>query len=177
MRAVPDVALSAADHDGYFVVENGSFWIVSGTSVAAPSFAGIMALVVATEAAWQGNANPRFYALATRLTIHFTPRHPGTTACPASRDSRPTGATYNLATGLGSVDAASLVNRLGARNLRRFRLPRPIGCSRFGPLPARSARSLACHSDKLQTSVARAESLARTGVGRASGVEASGLTY
>jgi len=46
MRAVPDVAFSAASHDGYMIEENGSRWIVSGTSAATPAFAGVMALAV-----------------------------------------------------------------------------------------------------------------------------------
>ena len=43
-------------------------------------------------------------------TIRSTQRHRAITAFPASRVSPPRGATYNLATGLGSVDAALLVN-------------------------------------------------------------------
>ncbi len=64
MRAVPDVSLSAANHDGYFTVEGGERWIVSGTSAAAPAFAGIMALVADKEGKGQGSVNARLYALA-----------------------------------------------------------------------------------------------------------------
>ena len=46
MRMVPDVAMSAADHDGYVIYENGTYWVIAGTSASSPSFAGIMALVV-----------------------------------------------------------------------------------------------------------------------------------
>jgi subtilase family serine protease len=111
MRAVPDISLAAADHDGYFAVENGSFWIASGTSAAAPSFAGIMALVAEGQhGAPQGNANPRLYALANSTGDAFHPTPSGDNAVPGVAGFTANGATYNLATGLGSVDAALLVN-------------------------------------------------------------------
>ncbi len=112
MRAVPDVSLSAANHDGYFMVENGAFWVVSGTSVAAPSFAGIMALVTAEgkrQRPGQRESSPLCIG-EREFPIHFIPRRPATTPFPAWKDSRANGATYNLATGLGSVDGALLVN-------------------------------------------------------------------
>jgi pseudomonalisin len=89
MRAVPDVSLSAANHDGYFMVENGNFWIVSGTSVAAQSFAGMMALVTAREnGKSQGNANASpLCSGELQFPIHFTPRHRETTPFPAWGDS------------------------------------------------------------------------------------------
>jgi subtilase family serine protease len=110
MRAVPDVSLSAADHDGYFAVENGSNWIASGTSVSAPAFAGIMALVLEAHLdAPQGNANPRLYALATLPGNPFRSTPSGDNGVPGIAGYSATGATYNMATGLGSVDAALLV--------------------------------------------------------------------
>ena len=111
MRAVPDVSLSAADHDGYFMVENGAFWIVSGTSVASPSFAGVMALVTAKEnGKGQGSANPRLYALTAAVPDPFHPTPSGNNTVPGVAGFSADGATYNLATGLGSVDGALLVN-------------------------------------------------------------------
>jgi pseudomonalisin len=111
MRAVPDVALAAADHDGYFVAENGSYWIASGTSAAAPSFAGIMALVAESQhGAPQGNTNPRLYALANSANDPFHPTPSGDNAVPGVAGFTAAGATYNLATGLGSVDASLLVS-------------------------------------------------------------------
>ena len=110
-RAVPDISLAAADHNGYFVVENGSFWIASGTSAAAPSFAGIMALVAESQhGAPQGNSNPRLYALANSKDDPFHPTPSGDNTVPGLAGFTATGATYNLATGLGSVDGAMLVN-------------------------------------------------------------------
>ncbi len=111
MRAVPDVSLSAANHDGYFVVENGAFWVVSGTSVTAPSFAGIMALVAAKDdGKGQGSANPRLYALLSAVPDPFHRTRSGNNDVPAVEGFSADGATYNLATGLGSVDGAVLVN-------------------------------------------------------------------
>jgi subtilase family serine protease len=111
MRAVPDVSLSAANHDGYFMVENGSFWVVSGTSVSAQAFAGIMALVTAREnGKGQGSANPRLYALTSAVPDPFHTTPSGNNTVPGIAGFSADGATYNLATGLGSVDGALLVS-------------------------------------------------------------------
>lgn len=111
MRAVPDVSLSAANHDGYFMVENGAFWVVSGTSVTAPSFAGIFALVDAKEGGkGQGSVNPRLYALAAAIPDLFHPTPYGNNSVSSVEGFSANGDAYNLATGLGSVDGALLVN-------------------------------------------------------------------
>lgn len=111
MRAVPDVSLSAAGHDGYFMVEGGAFWIVSGTSVAAPSFAGITALVTEKDnGKGQGSVNARLYALAGAAPDPFHATPAGNNSVPGVEGFAASGATYNLATGLGSVDGALLVN-------------------------------------------------------------------
>jgi pseudomonalisin len=117
MRAVPDVALSAADHDGYFLFENNSYWIVSGTSVAAPSFAGVMALVVDSQhGAAQGNANPGLYSLVSSASNPFHPTPSGNNNVPGVAGFMANNAAYNLATGLGSVDGALLVNGWGSNS-------------------------------------------------------------
>ncbi len=129
MRAVPDVALSAADHDGYFMVEGGTYWIVSGTSVAAPAFAGVMDLVVNKHGGTgQGHANPGFYSLAAAANSPFHATGQGNNSVPGVAGFTANGAAYNLATGLGSVDAALLVNGWSAAQ---------NNCSRFGLLPVR----------------------------------------
>jgi pseudomonalisin len=114
MRAVPDVAMSASGHDGYIIAENGSFYVISGTSAASPSFAGVMALLVQTRSGLgQGNANPSLYALsnASRSPFHATPS--GNNSVPGQTGFTASGAQYNLATGLGSVDAAALASAWG----------------------------------------------------------------
>jgi subtilase family serine protease len=111
MRAVPDVSLSAADHDGYFMVENNAYWVVSGTSASAQTFAGIMALVTAKEnGKGQGSANPRLYAMSAAVPDTFHPTSSGNNAVPGVAGFTASGDTYNLATGLGSVDGTLLVN-------------------------------------------------------------------
>ncbi len=111
MRAVPDVSLSAANHDGYLMVENGASMIVSGTSVAAPAFAGLMALVAdKSKDNALGSVNSRLYALASAAPDLFHPTLSGDNSVPGVAGFAANGATYNLATGLGSVDGALLVN-------------------------------------------------------------------
>ncbi len=110
MRAVPDVALSASAHDGYIINENGSTWVISGTSAATPSFAGIMALAVErTGGLGQGSANPKLYSLVNAETDPFHPTTSGNNGVPGVAGFWANGAAYNLATGLGSVDASALV--------------------------------------------------------------------
>jgi len=113
LRDVPDVSLTAASHDGYLIVQGGSLLTIAGTSASAPSFAGLMALVDQKTAARQGNANPVFYGLATKQsTGGATVFHDVTTG----NNSVPgvsgftAGVGYDLATGLGSVDANQMVN-------------------------------------------------------------------
>ena len=115
MRAVPDIAFSAAGHDGYVIVENGSFWVISGTSAAAPSFAAAMALVVQSqgqsqgETMGQGNANPALYGLVNAARNPFHPTLSGNNSVPGVLGYPASGERYNQATGLGSVDGAVLV--------------------------------------------------------------------
>jgi subtilase family serine protease len=110
MRMVPDVALSAADHDGYVICENGMYWVISGTSAASPAFAAIMALVVESQGGKrQGNANAGLYPLvhAVQNPFHATPM--GNNSVQGVAGFTASDSAYNLATGLGSVDAALLV--------------------------------------------------------------------
>jgi len=125
MRMVPDVAMSAADHDGYVIYENGTYWVIAGTSASSPSFAGIMALVVEKQGrTGQGSANPGLYALANtaRNPFHATPS--GDNTVPGVTGFTASGGTYNLATGLGSVDGAVLVGAWGGGSF--LRKPGPV---------------------------------------------------
>ena len=111
-RDVPDVSLASAGHDGYLLAFNGQYYIVSGTSASAPTFAGLLAIAVQKNGRL-GNANPVLYSLAsTQASGGASVFHdittgnntvPGVTGFNA-------GSGYDLATGLGSVDASLLVN-------------------------------------------------------------------
>ena len=110
---MPDVSLSSAGHDGYLIYQEGSLYVVGGTSAASPAFAGIMTLVGQHAAARLGNANVALYSLATLQgaggaaifhdITHGSNSVPGQTGFNAV-----TG--YDQATGLGSVDALVLVS-------------------------------------------------------------------
>lgn len=132
-RDVPDIALNASNfHDPYLMCTGGgctngfrdannNLSGVGGTSVGAPSFAGILAIInQATQAAGQGNANPNLYSLAVSTPSAFhdvpagsnniVPCTAGSTGCPSSHlIGFSTTANYDQVTGLGSVDAFNLV--------------------------------------------------------------------
>jgi subtilase family serine protease len=124
MRMVPDVALSAADHDGYMICENGTYWVISGTSAASPSFAGIMALVVESQGGkGQGNVNAGLYPLANAGQSPFHATVSGDNSVPGVVGFTANGGAYNLATGLGSVDGALLVEGWNREMGRFIRIP------------------------------------------------------
>jgi subtilase family serine protease len=117
-RDLPDVALAAAGHDGYLIRSGGGLGVVGGTSCSSPAFAGLMALVVQATGQRQGNANAVLYRLGNAQFKSGGPAvfHdiltggnsvPGTAGYLA-------GPGYDLATGLGSVDAHALVSNWSA---------------------------------------------------------------
>jgi subtilase family serine protease len=115
-RVVPDVSLSASTHDGYIVYINGQQFVMGGTSAAAPSMAGIVALLDQHNLGRQGNINPTLYGLYQRQVsggsyAYFHPTLSGNNSVPGQAGFTATGAGYNMATGLGSVDANLLVNQ------------------------------------------------------------------
>jgi subtilase family serine protease len=99
---------------------------VGGTSVSAPAMAGIMALVNQQMGSRQGNPNYVLYKLATTVPAAFNDVTVGTIRVPCQTgspnctttfgtdpygviDGYDAGSGYDLATGLGSVNANSLV--------------------------------------------------------------------
>ena len=140
-RDLPDVSLSAAGHDPYLLCLDGScvpdsqglihFWGVSGTSVSAPAFAGIMAGVGAVTGSRQGQANYVLYRLAASENLgqcngsntstlpasscvfnDVTKGNnavPGETGYGTNSAQFQAGSGYDLATGLGSVNVSNLL--------------------------------------------------------------------
>ena len=140
-RDTPDISFSAADHDGYYACLDyalsgghtcaaGYFVSFSGTSAAAPSMAGIAALLNTKLGKAQGNINPLLYKLATSNPSAFhdvTVATSGVTGCTTTTPSMcnnstpgPTSLTggvagyavtagYDLATGLGSLDVSNFL--------------------------------------------------------------------
>lgn len=138
-RDVPDIALAAGpNHDGYlfcvkdiaatpctgggFSIGSNQFNVAGGTSFGAPTFAGIVAILNQKTGSHQGNINPALYALSAANVGAFhdittgnniVPCDRATVDCPQSGTAQygfSAGAGYDLVTGLGSIDAAVLVN-------------------------------------------------------------------
>lgn len=126
-RDVPDVALAAsADHDGFFIYTGGSLQVYGGTSVGAPSFAGITTLLNQylvskgiQSSPGVGNFNAQIYPLSQSNPSAF---HDVTTGnnivtVPCSRRgicNDPTVGYYaavgfDLTTGWGSVNVTNLI--------------------------------------------------------------------
>ncbi len=127
-RDVPDISLPAsADHDGYLVYSSGTEQVYGGTSVGAPVFAGMAALLNQYSIAngfqstiGQGNMNPRLYALAASAPDAFHDTIAGNnmveSCAPTARNCTSStlvgfnaGVGYDQASGLGSIDAFNLV--------------------------------------------------------------------
>lgn len=130
-RDVPDLSMNASpNHDGYLICSSGScangfrsstgnLFIAGGTSAAAPSFAGIVALINQKTNAGQGNVNPILYTLYTTSSAAFhdvtsggnqVPCAVGSANCTTGKIGYAAGPGYDQATGLGSVDAFNLAN-------------------------------------------------------------------
>lgn len=132
-RDVPDVSLTASTVvDPVLICDTG--WCtngfrnsqsyldtVGGTSIGAPSMAGIVALIVQKSGGPQGNINPILYQLAAQTSglFHDITTGNNIVACQANTpDCNATSLTlgysagtgYDQATGLGSIDGANLVN-------------------------------------------------------------------
>ena len=127
VRDVPDVAMAASiHHDGYQVINGGVTNTNGGSSAAAPVFAGVVSLINQylvshgiQSKPGLGNINPNLYRLAASgagvfhditLGSNIVPCGIGTLDCPNGTMGFSAGPGYDLASGLGSVDVAKLVN-------------------------------------------------------------------
>jgi subtilase family serine protease len=130
-RDVPDVSFNASvDIDPYLLCSQGScvngfrasdnsLNVVGGTSVGAPSFAGVVALINQATNSRQGNVNPALYGIAatTPTVFHDVLQSGNQVPCRASSPDCPSSgflgytATpgYDLTTGLGSINVFQLL--------------------------------------------------------------------
>jgi subtilase family serine protease len=143
-RDVPDISLAGSpNHDGYLLCaddpssatgpcSNGfrdstdSLNIAGGTSFGAPAFAGIVAILNQKTGSRQGNVNPTLYALAAANVDAFhdittgnniVPCGAGTLDCPSGGEfGFSAGTGYDQVTGLGTINAANLVNNWSSGN-------------------------------------------------------------
>ncbi|TMB54602.1 MAG: hypothetical protein E6J56_10585 [Deltaproteobacteria bacterium] len=98
LRLVPDVALEADLAPGNFVFEAGQWWVVGGTSLGAPQWAGFLAeLHGRTGGAGFGNPGARLYSLCRTPAFHDI--------TVGSNGDYSAAAGYDLVTGLGTIDA------------------------------------------------------------------------
>ena len=120
-RLVPDISLTAALHDPYLIVYGGFLTSVAGTSASSPAMAGIAAILnqyqIAkgfSKATGLGNINPQLYRLAKSSPAMFhdivngdniVPCVQGSPDCTTGSFGYRAGPGYDMATGLGSIDA------------------------------------------------------------------------
>src|SRR5438874_1368433 len=104
-RLVPDVALEADTSPGNYVAENGSWWIVGGTSDAAPQWAGLAAELAQQSGGPLGNPGALLYGLCGTAALHDVTS--------GSNGDYSAGVGYDLVTGLGSFDARNLLAAAG----------------------------------------------------------------
>ena len=137
-RDVPDLSLNSSSiHDPLLICVQGScvngfrdtdqtVSVVGGTSAAAPTFAGIVALInqQMNTPKGQGNINPTLYSMAATSPAAFhditvgnnkVPCQAGSTDCPSGGEiGFNAGVGYDQASGLGSIDAFNLVTAWGS---------------------------------------------------------------
>ena len=100
-RLVPDVALEANPEPGNYMVTNGHWFIVGGTSAAVAMWGGLFADVIErTGGAAPGPPGPRLYALCGTEAFHDVTM--------GSNGAYQAGPGYDAVTGLGSPDVAAL---------------------------------------------------------------------
>ena len=114
-RAVPDISLDASGAsgmEGYAAVLPGKWRSFSGTSLATPLFAGVVALAGQEAGRPLGPINPLLYRLAAQHDpgiVDVQGRGNGVIYRGAAVRGFPAGPGYDLVTGLGTIDAAKFV--------------------------------------------------------------------
>ena len=100
-RLVPDVALEANTSPGNYVLEGGFWYIVGGTSDAAPQWAGLAAELVQQHGGALGNPGALLYGRCGTAALHDITS--------GSNGDYSAGVGYDMVTGLGSFDARNLL--------------------------------------------------------------------
>ena len=140
-RDVPDISINASpSHDETVICSQSScvnnyrntdttYDVIGGTSIGAPTFAGMLALINQAKGSAQGNINPQLYFLVQSYPLpgdsntswafndittgnNIVACTVGTNGCNAGTLGYSAGPGYDLATGLGSVDATALIHAL-----------------------------------------------------------------
>jgi subtilase family serine protease len=113
-RGIPDVAMVADPNTGVTIFDSdiGGFAVVGGTSVAAPMWAGVLALADAGRSSSMQNADNELYKVASSAAKYANDYHDVTTG--SSGGSCNAGSGYGLVTGLGSPASNNLVPDLVA---------------------------------------------------------------
>ncbi|HZD33499.1 MAG TPA: hypothetical protein VE779_17775, partial [Candidatus Angelobacter sp.] len=132
-RDIPDIAFNASpSHDqtvicsqsscvvGYRNAVGGTYDVIGGTSLGAPTFTGILALINQDKGSPQGNINPQLYPLAASSPWAFNDITTGNnvvacssgTGCNGGSMGYSATAGYDLVTGWGSVNVGPFINSL-----------------------------------------------------------------
>jgi len=116
MRATPDVAYNSAIHGGVLVANSSAtgsdmFFLIGGTSAAAPQWAAIFALANQAAGRSLGFVNPAIYKLAASATYSsdfhdITVGHNKAAGTPVGYVARP---GFDFATGWGTPNVANLI--------------------------------------------------------------------
>ena len=113
-RYTPDISFSSSIHDGYFICLNllsssCPAYIFGGTSAAAPSMAGVAALLDQKMGSAQGNLNPSLYGMAQNATIYANAYHDatvsssGVSSCSLGTISLCNNSEYSVTSSSGTV--------------------------------------------------------------------------
>jgi kumamolisin len=121
MRQIPDVALDADPRTGYSIYATESattgWFLIGGTSAAAPAWAAITSLLNQFRATYDrpalGFANPTLYRLGSAPPLNL-PFHDVITG---DNLYYPATAAWDYATGWGSLDAYNLTRAVGTGRL------------------------------------------------------------
>jgi subtilase family serine protease len=140
-REVPDVAFNANPNTGY-VINDGSWDIVGGTSAAAPLMAAFTAdadtFSLANGGTRMGFANPFLYHEATADPAMFHDVQTGNNSILSPPGRYRAAARYDMATGWGSIDVNKMAQDLAAysRSAQKVQRTRLTGNASRNPVVA-----------------------------------------